>query len=60
MHKVRDYVCCAAQLIEMARRAKKRSDKERLMRLADGWLSLAEQARLREGDEVPAHGRSAA
>jgi hypothetical protein len=39
-----DYRHAAAQTVQLARRAKSTEDKDRLLRVASGWLDLADRA----------------
>jgi hypothetical protein len=39
-----DYRCAAARTVQLAHRAKSTADKDRLLRVASGWLDLADRA----------------
>jgi hypothetical protein len=39
-----DYRCAAARTVELAHQAKSTADKDRLLRVASGWLDLADRA----------------
>lgn len=45
MDTICDYLTCAAELFELAKRTTKPTDKDRLLRLAGNWLALANRAR---------------
>jgi hypothetical protein len=39
-----DYRCAAARTMQLAHQAKSTADKDRLLRVASGWLDLADRA----------------